>query len=108
MKFVALALIAWGPFEAMPVSLAVTRTDLRTMTSMSVGLKKRQITAKAAHKSAYFGRVLVGNPPQEFQVVYDTGSGNLIIPGQECDSRACRNHGNFIETSSPDAEHTNC
>jgi hypothetical protein len=29
---------------------------------------------------------------QEFTVIFDTGSGNLILPGKKCDSPACRQH----------------
>lgn len=32
----------------------------------------------------FYGPVSVGNPPQEFQVVYDTGSANLWVPGKDC------------------------
>jgi len=38
---------------------------------------------------AVYGSIYVGLPPQEFNVVFDTGSGNTIIPSKTCDSTAC-------------------
>jgi len=57
---------------------------------------------------AYYGEVTVGTPPQRFMVVYDTGSGNLIVPGSECDSRACRMHEQFKEDGSSTSRSSVC
>jgi cathepsin D len=34
----------------------------------------------------FYGEVQIGSPPQKFQVIYDTGSSNLWIPGKACDN----------------------
>jgi hypothetical protein len=85
--------------------------------SLSVALKKRVATemvqvargkGKAIHKMAYFGEISVGTPPQLFSVVYDTGSGNLLIPGSHCKDPACRTHRTFSQEDSKTVEEANC
>jgi len=45
------------------------------------------------HKTAYFGRVKLGSEPaHELTVLFDTGSGNLMVPGEDCTSAACASH----------------
>lgn len=41
-------------------------------------------------KTSYSGLVHMGTPLQEYRVVFDTGSGNLILPDSNCDTDACR------------------
>lgn len=85
---------------------SVLDTASATGASVSIQLHKRVAQAKLGsesegqtatqqHKMAYFGNIQIGSPPQEFSVVFDTGSGNLIIPGQDCDSDACVKHKRF-------------
>mmetsp|Transcript_54395 Transcript_54395/g.100055 ORF Transcript_54395/g.100055 Transcript_54395/m.100055 type:complete len:431 (-) Transcript_54395:137-1429(-) len=81
--------------------------------SLSVKLQKRSFLeshgkAKAVHKMAYFGEVSVGTPPQRFTVVYDTGSGNLLIPGEDCKSKACQVHQRFSMHNSSSIKPVNC
>jgi hypothetical protein len=45
--------------------------------------------------SEYYGQVNVGSPSQNFLVVFDTGSGNLLLPSQECSDEACTSHKRF-------------
>mmetsp|Transcript_150560 Transcript_150560/g.484110 ORF Transcript_150560/g.484110 Transcript_150560/m.484110 type:complete len:411 (+) Transcript_150560:154-1386(+) len=59
-------------------------------------------------KMAYFGTITVGTPPQDFVVVFDTGSGNLIVPGTECESEACKSHKQYNMVKSKAAKRINC
>lgn len=43
----------------------------------------------ASFKTSYSGVLHVGRPAQEFRVVFDTGSGNIVLPAVECQSEAC-------------------
>eukprot|EP00971_Amphidinium_carterae_P233709 4637929-Amphidinium_carterae.1 len=90
-----------------------------TASSMSVRLVRRRSTGStlssqqgrrhgAIHKTAYFGELTIGDPAQTFSVVFDTGSGNLIVPSDDCDSEACKIHGQFQQRKSKNVAAVNC
>lgn len=92
---------------------------MRSGSSLSLVLERRVSTemevqrthtgrSKKVHKMAYFGKLSIGTPPQFFSVVFDTGSGNLMVPGENCQSAACRSHDRFLQTSSSSAREVNC
>jgi hypothetical protein len=99
---------------------SAAQSMVRSSSSLSIALQKRVSTeieyqrqghsgrAKAVHKMAYFGKLDIGTPPQSFSVVFDTGSGNLMVPGDDCQSPACLSHDRFAQASSSTAHQVNC
>jgi len=51
-------------------------------------------------KSAYYGTVYVGTPPLEMTVVFDTGSGHLLLPSMYCRSDTCKAHTRYRRSAS--------
>jgi len=54
-----------------------------------------------AYKTAYFGKIQVGSPePQDFTVVFDTGSAHLVVPNSACQRETCLKHNRYNESKS--------
>jgi len=90
----------------------------RLGTSITVSLKRRVMRSASKlemkrprqiePKLAYYGTVNVGTPGQPFTVIFDTGSGNLIVPGHRCRSPACVKHVRFDVKNSSTAKRVSC
>lgn len=63
-------------------------------------LQKMRMKSQNLHALQYFGEVEVGTPPQKFTVIFDTGSGHLLLPSERCDSEACARHKRFLANKS--------
>jgi len=76
---------------------------------MMINLRRESVPAKrqgkvVSFKTSYSGVIGVGGPiPQEFRVVFDTGSGHVVVPASSCDSEACLVHKRFNTTLSDSA-----
>jgi len=70
--------------------------------------RKKRANTKVVHKTAYFGTVEIGTPRQSFEVVFDSGSGNLIVPATDCESEACFHHTRYNITQSTSARLASC
>jgi len=55
----------------------------------------------------YVGKLAVGQPPQEFQVLFDTSSGHVLLPHRACKSLACLEHKRYVPGSSTTAMDVN-
>lgn len=54
-------------------------------------------------KTSYSGAISVGRPAQEFRVVFDTGSGHVVVPSSTCKSESCLVHKGYNLSASTTA-----
>ncbi|KAG8511948.1 Gastricsin [Galemys pyrenaicus] len=50
--------------------------------------------------ASYYGEISIGTPPQNFLVLFDTGSSNLWVPSVYCQTKACTSHSRFNPSTS--------
>jgi len=64
------------------------------------------ISLRDFDNAQYYGKISVGNPPQCFLILFDTGSSDTWIPGSECFDKACSQHQKFHCASSSTCKQT--
>lgn len=64
----------------------------------------RDPNARMGERNAYYGTIHTGSPRQSFTVVFDTGSGHLILPSMYCHSDTCRAHRRYHRSASSTAK----
>eukprot|EP00403_Amphidinium_massartii_P034470 CAMPEP_0178437976 /NCGR_PEP_ID=MMETSP0689_2-20121128/35305_1 /TAXON_ID=160604 /ORGANISM="Amphidinium massartii, Strain CS-259" /LENGTH=587 /DNA_ID=CAMNT_0020060265 /DNA_START=84 /DNA_END=1847 /DNA_ORIENTATION=- len=64
----------------------------------------QNVGGRPFYKSAYYGTLTVGTPAVSFKVVFDTGSGHLILPSGYCKSEACKVHKRYRRSMSTTAK----
>lgn len=75
-------------------------------TPFLLGLQRESVPVKrqgkvVSFKTSYSGVIHVGTPlPQEFRVVFDTGSGHIILPSVQCESSTCTKHNRYNGSAS--------
>ncbi|XP_039492288.1 aspartic proteinase A3 [Drosophila santomea] len=68
----------------------------------SKGSKTLQLLLKSHNNMEYYGNISMGNPRQNFSVIFDTGSSNTWLPSVNCpkSNAACQNHRKYNSSAS--------
>jgi hypothetical protein len=83
--------------SVLSVGLADVTSDASTEKNpFVIPLRRESVPVKrfgrtVSFKTSYSGLVKMGTPSQEYRVVFDTGSGHLILPDVRCQTDACLN-----------------
>ncbi|KAJ9124207.1 hypothetical protein QFC22_001005 [Naganishia vaughanmartiniae] len=92
---------------------AQMKRDVKERDARRFGIAKRQTTKggeemmDVGYDASYTGALSVGTPPQEFEVILDTGSSDLWLAGTECISTTCQGITKYQESASSSFTTTN-
>jgi hypothetical protein len=77
-------------------------THSRTLTGLKPSAKlgsDGSIVINDYENSQYYGEISLGTPPQDFEVIFDTGSSDLWVAGIKCDN-TCGRHNRYDSSQS--------
>jgi len=111
MLFWSALLLAAAAAAASPPTAAASSSTAEEADAFvhSVALQKQYVPVMrggkaVAYKTSYFGEISLGEAPRQvFTVVFDTGSGHLILPSTSCRSETCLKHRRYNRTLSSKA-----
>lgn len=96
--------VSAAPAAAKAVRMEANTREGRITIDLERSEQEIHVLEDAIHyKSAYYGTIMVGTPPKPFTVVFDTGSGHLILPSSYCHSSTCKAHRRYRRSSSATA-----
>ncbi|KAI8330764.1 aspartic peptidase domain-containing protein [Chlamydoabsidia padenii] len=85
------------PTRSPIIKIPLFRRDSPSSQSFAIS-KVPQVSYQ--HGSGYYGDISIGEPPQKFQVVFDTGSSDVWVVSSKCTSTGCANHHQYSSQSS--------
>jgi hypothetical protein len=95
--------------DALPTA-GVSAMEILSNPVAEIPLTRQRVPSRSSGKytvlkSVFFGRIRVG--ATVFSMVFDSGSGHLILPGARCNDRACLAHTQYDPATSPAAVEIN-
>ncbi|KAI8905948.1 aspartic peptidase domain-containing protein [Gorgonomyces haynaldii] len=103
----AVAALSSVPLQHIPNSLdSITRFNRKIeriqsdAQSLAAVAGTGSVTLNDYSDAQYYGQISLGTPAQNFNVVFDTGSSNLWVPGDKCTDSACKTHTTFKPSKS--------
>merc|ERR1719491_2240334 len=94
---------------AEPAAAELVAEEAPILAPHLIPLRRESVPVKrkgkvVSFRTSYSGIISIGSPtPQSFRVVFDTGSGHLILPSVECGSEACAVHKQYNQSASSTA-----
>ncbi|XP_053957918.1 lysosomal aspartic protease-like [Anastrepha ludens] len=105
-----LALVADAALVRIPLKKSGKRNSLKDIKAQGAMLRSKYNSTlfatseqlSNAYNDAYYGPITIGTPPQNFLVLFDTGSSNLWVPGAPCadSDLACLYHNTYNASAS--------
>lgn len=92
MAYFSLAVVVFTIFMSIGATLrgpALDGSDLYIIPLRRESLPVQRQGRTVSFKTSFSGLISIGNPATEFKVVFDTGSGHVVVPDSKCQSGAC-------------------